>query len=46
MTVYEVLISGSVTVKADNEGDAIEEALSIGAPLYRAEIIDAYDEEE
>ena len=46
MKVYEVLISGSIKIKAENEGDAIEKALSIGADEYYGEVIDSYEIEE
>ena len=46
MKVYEVLISGSIKIKAENEGDAIEQALSIGADEYYGEVIDSYEVEE
>ena len=46
MKVYEVLISGSIKIKAENEGDAIEKALRIGADEYYGEVIDSYEIEE
>lgn len=50
MKVYEVLISGSIKIKAENEGDAIEKAIekaiSIGADEYYGEVIDSYEIEE
>ena len=46
MKVYEVLISGSIKIKAENEGDAIEKALHIGADEYYGEVIDSYEIEE
>ena len=50
MKVYEVLISGSIKIKAENEGDAIEKAIekaiSIGADEYYGEVIDSYEVEE
>ncbi|MBO7714712.1 MAG: hypothetical protein J6S85_14135 [Methanobrevibacter sp.] len=46
MKVYEVLISGTIKIKAENEADAIEKALSIGADEYYGEVIDSYEVEE
>ena len=43
--IYEICISGTVIVEAENDGEAIEEALAKGADEYYAEVVDSWDVE-
>lgn len=48
MREYEIMISGTIVVEAENEADAIDEALTNGCDEYYAEVIDSWeiDDEE
>ena len=46
MKVYEVQISGTVMVEAENEAEAIDIALTDGCDEYYGEVIDVWDADE